>query len=69
MLANLALDNVGWVVGLSLIAVLSIKELLRAYGTNRFHRWMRAFDIATLPLLLIFGVAVLGRVMTVLVAP
>ncbi|MCL5110623.1 MAG: hypothetical protein M1401_17510 [Chloroflexi bacterium] len=58
----------GWILGLLLIAALTAKELLRAYGWPQTDRRMRALNIAVLPLLLLFSAAVVERLVSVLLA-
>ena len=58
----LAWSQLGWLMGLVLVALLAAKELLRAYGGPRTDMWVRALNVAVVPLLVAFGVAVVGRV-------
>ena len=44
-----------------LITLLIERELLRAFGGPRSLEWMRTFDIAIVPLLLMFGLTVVMR--------
>ncbi|MHB1005750.1 MAG: hypothetical protein ACYC3S_08920 [Chloroflexota bacterium] len=60
---ELAWSSYGWIIGLLLIAVLSSKEVLRAYGGQRTNRWMHAFNQAVVPLLVVFALAVVDRVL------
>ena len=59
-------DSVGWIVGLVLIALLALKELVRAYGDPRSEIWIRKSNFAIVPLLFLFGVAILGRFLPLL---
>ena len=42
-----------------LIGLLTAKELMRASGTSGLERYMRALNIATVPLLLAFGLIII----------
>ncbi len=59
-------DSVGLLVGLLLILLLSAKELVRAHGGRRTSVWIRLANFVIVPLLLVFGVAILERVLPVL---
>jgi hypothetical protein len=55
------------IVPVCLLALfLTEKELVRAVGGPRAAAWIRAFDVAILPLLLVFGVVVLARLASLL---
>ena len=54
------------IVVLSLIVLLVIKELLRAYDGPRPKLWMRILDFAIAPLLLVFCLIVLLRFLRLL---
>jgi hypothetical protein len=47
-----------------LTLLLTLKELLRAAGAQRFSRWALYIDIAVFPVLLIFGALVLVRIIS-----
>jgi hypothetical protein len=62
----IAWGDLGWVAGLLLILLLAGKELVRAYGGPATGRWMRRFNAVSVPLMIVFGVAVLVRIFPLL---
>ena len=58
--------SLGWIVGLLLIAALSVKEMVRAAGGSPSNRWVRTLNLAIVPLLVLFAVAVVDRVVPLL---
>lgn len=56
----------GLIVILLLLLLLGLKEILRSSGRLKDEAWMRAFDVATLPLLLTFGFVIFMRFMGLL---
>jgi len=53
--------TLGLIVSLLLIVLLVQKELIRALGGSRSRAWMRALDKAIVPLLLMFGLIMILR--------
>ncbi len=54
--------SVGLVVVLLLVVLLVQKEVVRASGTARSRAWMRALDIAIVPLLMAFALIIGERI-------
>jgi hypothetical protein len=49
-----------------LVSLLAIKEILRSSGRFQDPAWMRAFDVAVVPLLLVFGFVIFMRFVSLL---
>jgi hypothetical protein len=62
----MAWGDLGWLAGVLLILVLAGKELVRAYGGPQCGRWMRRFNAAAVPLMIVFGAALLARILPLL---
>ena len=60
---SLPWDVMGWIAGVMLIVLLSAKELLRASDTRRPGAWMWVSNTSIVPLLMLFGVSLAGRVL------
>lgn len=61
-----AWGDLGWLAGVLLILVLAGKELVRAYGGPQTGRRMRLFNAVSVPLMIVFGAALLARVLPLL---
>jgi hypothetical protein len=59
-------NSLSLIVILLLVVVLAQKELMRALGSSRSKTWMRALDIAIVPLWLAFGVMVIRRLIALI---
>ncbi len=64
-----AFATAGWMIGLLLIVVLAFKEVLRAYGGQGTRQWLSLLTVATIPLLVAFGVILIVRLVPVIAGP
>jgi len=62
----MAWGDLGWLAGMLLILVLAGKELVRAYGGPQTGIWMRRFNAVSVPLMIVFGAALLARILPLL---
>lgn len=60
-------STLGLVTILLLITLLIQKELVRAYGGSRSKTWMRALDVAIVPLVLAAGLVMFLRLIDLLI--
>jgi hypothetical protein len=56
-----AVPAAGALVLIALISLLTVAEVLRAYGTPRTDPWRRRLELAALPLLVLSAVVVVAR--------
>ena len=64
--SSLLITILGWACVLSLTILLIFKELLRAYNGPRTDVWMRKLNFAITPLLMLFSLIIVSRLIQML---
>jgi hypothetical protein len=60
------LNTIGVIAILELCVLLIVKEFIRTTGYTWAHTWMRGLDYVIFPLLLVFGLTGIGRLLSLL---